>query len=388
MTASLAEDLRARPILIVDDQPDAVELLHDMLLDRGHTSVHTTTHSAQVIDLCAAIDPDLVLLDMQMPRPSGLEVLNAIRASPPPLASVPVLVLTSDVAGETRLGALAAGASDFLLKPIGLSEAWLRITNLLELRVLQRRLQADKDSLEERVRERTERLQRTVAQLTAMDSERRRLLISLVQAQEEERRRIASDVHDDPLQVMLATRLRLGMLRAQLKDPEPAGTVQAIEQTVGEAVDRLRRLVFELHPRSLQEVGLARALEDYLRTTNDETLRWQLDSRLQLELAPELQVIVFRIAQEALSNVRKHAHASEVTITLDEQDGGVWLRVQDNGQGFSAGDRAGGSIGHFGLQSMRERAEAAGGRWRVRTAPGEGTAVEAWVPATRACAGA
>jgi signal transduction histidine kinase len=383
---SLAQELRARPILIVDDQPAAVELLRDMLEDRGHTSIHTTTRSAEVMDLCARIDPDLVLLDVQMPRPSGLEVLAAIRSSPPPLAHVPVLVLTSDVAGETRLQALAAGASDFLLKPIGLTEAALRITNLLALRTLQRQLEAEKASLEARVVERTERLQATVAQLTAVDAERRRLLISLVKAQEEERRRIASDVHDDPLQIMAATRLRLGMLRAQLASvsPEVATNIEALERTVTDAIDRLRQLVFELHPRALQEAGLVLALEDYLRTTLAEALRWKLDSRLQVEPPDEVKVILFRIAQEALSNIRKHANASEVTISLDEQDGGVLLRVRDDGRGFTAGDRASGPMGHFGLQSMRERAEAAGGRWGIQTAVGEGTAVEAWLPTARA----
>jgi signal transduction histidine kinase len=385
MSSSLSEELRARPILIVDDQPAAVELLRDMLEDRGHTSIYTTTRSAEAMDLCARIDPDLVLLDVQMPPPSGIEVLTAIRASAPPLAHVPVLVLTSDIAGETRLQALAAGASDFLLKPIGLTEAALRITNLLALRTLQRQLEAEKVSLEARVQERTARLQTTVAELTAVDAERRRLLISLVKAQEEERRRIASEVHDDPLQIMAATRLRLGMLRAQLADasPDVAKDIEALEGTVTEAVDRLRRLVYELHPRSLQEAGLVPALEDYLRTTLAEALRWRLDARLQVEPPAEVKVILFRIAQEALSNVRKHARANEVTITLDEQDGGVLLRVKDDGQGFTAGDRASGPMGHFGLQSMRERAEAAGGRWGIHTAVGEGTAVEVWVPTAR-----
>ena len=362
MTSALSEVLRSRPILIVDDQPAAVELLRDMLEDRGFTSIHTTTRSAEAMDLCARIDPDIVLLDVQMPRPSGIEVLAAIRGSPPPLARVPVLVLTSDVAGETRLQALSTGASDFLLKPINLGEAALRITNLLALRTLQRQLEAEKASLEVRVQERTNALQATVAQLTAVDAERRKLLISLVKAQEEERRRIASDVHDDPLQIMAATRLRLGMFRAQLADagPEVAANLEALETTVTDAVDRLRRLVFELHPHSLEELGLVPALQDYLRTTAADALQWRLDSRVQVELPSELSVILFRICQEALSNVRKHSQASEVTITLDEQAGGVLLRVRDNGHGFTATDRASSPMGHFGLQSMRERAEAAG----------------------------
>jgi signal transduction histidine kinase len=385
MSSSLTEELRSRPILIVDDQPEAVELLRDMLQDRGYTAIHTTTRSTEALELCARVDPDLVLLDVQMPRPSGIEVLTAIRSSRPPLAHVPVLMLTSDVAGETRLEALAAGASDFLLKPIGLTEAALRITNLLALRTLQRQLEAEKQSLEARVQERTQRLQSTVAQLTAVDAERRKLLISLVKAQEEERRRIASDVHDDPLQIMAATRLRLGMLRAQLADASPAVAlnIAALEVTVTDAVDRLRRLVFELHPRSLEKVGLVPALEDYLRTTIADALQWRVDTRLAVELPAEVGVILFRIAQEALSNVRKHAQANEVTISLDEQDGGVRLRVRDNGHGFTADDRTSGSMGHFGLQSMRERAEAAGGRWGIQTAAGEGTAIEVWLPTAR-----
>jgi len=103
---------------------------------------------------------------------------------------------------------------------------------------------------------------------------------------------------------------------------------------------------------------------------------------------PEVGMALYRIAREALVNVRKHAHAGKVDVLLAERDGGYFLRIRDDGRGFDAREPARVRRGHLGFQAMRERAELAGGWWRIDSAPGAGTVVECWVPWTTDVAGA
>lgn len=134
----VAMDLRRATILIADDEPANVELLVSCLRDEGYENVVGTTDSREVTGLCASLNPDLVLLDLHMPRTDGFEVLAALRAQLPPEDRMPVLVLTADVTAAAKQRALAGGAKDFLTKPLDIVEVLLRIHNLLETRFLNR----------------------------------------------------------------------------------------------------------------------------------------------------------------------------------------------------------------------------------------------------------
>jgi putative two-component system response regulator len=152
-------------VLIVDDSSPNVILLERMLEQWGYGNVVGTTRSAEVPDLCAAETPDLILLDLQMPKPDGfelMEILLPITQGPP---EVPVLVLTADVTQATRQRALVAGASDFLSKPFDPVEVRLRIGNLLQTRHLQLGLFAQNRNLEQNVLERTADLERARVEL-------------------------------------------------------------------------------------------------------------------------------------------------------------------------------------------------------------------------------
>ena len=146
-------------ILVVDDQAPNVILLERMLAQWGYEHVTTTTQSHEVPALAPELQPDLILLDLQMPKPDGfelMEILAPFSAGPP---RVPVLVLTADATQATRQRALAAGASDFLSKPLDPIEVRLRISNLLETRRLQIDLLGQNQMLENAVRERTKDLE-------------------------------------------------------------------------------------------------------------------------------------------------------------------------------------------------------------------------------------
>lgn len=213
------------------------------------------------------------------------------------------------------------------------------------------------------------------------EEERRGLLARIVQAQEDERGRIAGDIHDDPVQKMTAVGIRLQTLRTRVQDPAAIATLDQLEKSVALAIRRLRRLLFELRPPELEREGLASAIGRYLA---DEELEGgsavSIVNRLIEEPPVETRVVAYRIAQEALANVRKHASARSVEITLEPRDGGIFVRVRDDGVGFSRQGENGGQPGHLGLSDMRQRAEMARGWWRIDAVPGRGTTVEFWLP--------
>jgi PAS domain S-box-containing protein len=217
--------------------------------------------------------------------------------------------------------------------------------------------------------------------LRGVDRQRQALVQRLVTAQEEERLRIANDIHDDSIQLMTAVGVRLAILRNKLGKSEEAQSVEKLEQTVQEAIVRLRHLIFELRPAALDREGLAPALREYLETTHrDGAPRVSLHDKLEAEPSPETRVLLYRLAQEALTNVRKHARAARVDIELVPERGGTHVTVADDGVGFDPEAVVEVTPGNLGLISMRERATLAGGWSRVTSSPGAGTTVEFWIP--------
>jgi PAS domain S-box-containing protein len=227
-------------------------------------------------------------------------------------------------------------------------------------------------------REAQEKLRWSLEVLRRTIQQRRDLALRLENAQEEERRRIASDLHDDPIQVMSAVDLRL---QTMMSDPAgvTASDLEALHETVEQAIDRLRSMVFELRPAALDREGLAAALRQYLDRLAGQT-GWSVgfQDRLASEPPVELRATLFRIAQEALMNARKHAGATHVEVTLADAGSGVALRVNDDGKGFDPEDP--GRPGHLGLETSIERAELAGGWCRITSEPGGGTSLECWLP--------
>ena len=224
-------------------------------------------------------------------------------------------------------------------------------------------------------------LRETVDALRKTDQQRRELHSRVVTAQEKERRSIASDIHDDTIQVLTVVGLRLAVLRHHLADPEQLEALATLEGSVNGAIGRLRLLVFELRPPALDREGLSPALHEYLeRVAAEAGFDYQIKNRLSAEPAPEVRAVIYRIAHEALSNVRKHARAANVEIALEPRDEGVLARIRDDGAGFDAEKLQEHCSEYVGLCNMREQAEMAGGWCRISSAVGAGTVVELWIP--------
>jgi putative two-component system response regulator len=151
-------------ILVIDDEPANVALLEGILTDNGYARVKSITNSREAIETYQAFQPDLVLLDLMMPHVDGLTILEALRAQASDIL-LPVLVLTADVNEETKLRALRAGATDFLLKPFDQIEALLRIGNLLEIRRLHIQLDMQRAAFEDAVVARTSELRAAQSEL-------------------------------------------------------------------------------------------------------------------------------------------------------------------------------------------------------------------------------
>jgi len=178
-----SEDLSKANILVVDDEEVNVLLLSRILERAGYASVASTTDPSRVRALHDEFKPDVIILDLMMPHMDGFEVMEELSRHIPLGTYLPILVLTADSTPEARQRALSMGAHDFLTKPFDQDEALLRIRNLLETRRLHLKLQDQNERLEERVRERTIELERSVEVLRRTAEQRRMLLAHLADVQ-------------------------------------------------------------------------------------------------------------------------------------------------------------------------------------------------------------
>lgn len=222
--------------------------------------------------------------------------------------------------------------------------------------------------------------------LDAVDEHRRRLhelSMKVVTAQEEERKRISRELHDDTAQALTAQLLRLKTVEATGGSADPAVLADLIEITA-QTLEGVRHMAYELRPPSLDDLGLSASLSGLVAQYHERFgLRVHFKSSCPRgRLSPVVELAVYRVAQEALTNVAKHARASEADMVLRVDDVRLMMEVRDNGRGFdslSLERRTGVGLGLFG---MRERAALAGGVLSVDSAPSRGTKVRLDVPLT------
>jgi two-component system sensor histidine kinase UhpB len=213
--------------------------------------------------------------------------------------------------------------------------------------------------------------------LDRLERERQESGRRVLAAQEAERVGIARDLHDEVGQVLTGVLLQLNSIAETA--PEQRGELDQARQAVRRALDEVRRISSELRPEMLEHLGLVSALTE-LATSFARVSGIGVDRDFPAwlpKLAPEIELAVYRIAQESLTNVARHAEASRVTIALEPGHDSVVLRVADDGRGF-----AGGPVEHGGLRSMRERALLVGGALAIKEAPDGAVEVRLEVPAT------
>jgi signal transduction histidine kinase len=215
-------------------------------------------------------------------------------------------------------------------------------------------------------------------------SREERALFELERAIADERARIARDIHDGIAQTLAFRRMRIDLWLDWLDTDRERLRQELIEskQILREQISELRRAIFALRPVQFDELGFVGGLHRYIVEFASQQ-GWDVHVDLNgapSSLTPELEALCFRIVQESLTNIAKHAHASRVDVQLDTADDGLRVGIRDNGDGFEPGDVTTTSGGHLGLRQMQERLQAMRGRLTILSQPGAGTEVRAWTP--------
>jgi len=229
--------------------------------------------------------------------------------------------------------------------------------------------------------------QAQVAEQQRLDELKAELLHRTVIAQESERQRIARELHDETGQTLTALGMGLrGMSETILTNRNRAiEQANQLEKLAVEGVDELQRMVTGLHPPQLDDLGLLAAIRWYANDVSSHTgIPININSHgPKPQLSADIRAVVFRIAQEAITNVIRHANASRIDIQLDYSANNIYLRVEDNGQGFNTDvvlKKKPGKPTAWGLLGMSERASLVGGTCNIFSHPGKGTLIEVNVP--------
>jgi signal transduction histidine kinase len=240
------------------------------------------------------------------------------------------------------------------------------------------------EAIEEIVEERTSELVALYERLRHKEELCKRLLGKVLTAQEQERARLARELHDEIGQSLTAMIMTTLVVENSLPPEYDSGREKLVNvrNMANQALNDLRGLIFDLRPEILDDLGLALALRSQIKK-HLEPLGIEVQLRasgLRDSLPHEVETAVFRVVQEAITNIARHAQASQVSISLARQEGRLVVRVRDNGRGFDTTQVMNGARQAWGLLGMEERITLLGGRFYVSTRPGAGTLLLAEVP--------
>jgi signal transduction histidine kinase len=365
-------------VLVVDDRESDRDVLVSLLRQAGHTTLEAGD-AITALDTVRAEAPDLVFTDILMRGMDGYEFVHRLRSATGIEQPRVVFYTSTYLAAHARELATACGVSRVITKPAAPDVILKGLTSVLETD-FELPTAPPRDFERAHLRLVSQKLLEKVKELEGSNRERGRLVADLVTAQEVERARIAADVHDDSIQTMAAVALRLELLRDEVADPAAREAVDVVAEKVRAAVVRLRRLIFDLSPRNVENGGLAEAIETYVHEVGVEAgFKGELSGEIPTALPYEIETTLYRIAQEAIRNAQKHAYPEHVRVELGRRGEGTFMSIVDDGLGFQTGT-ANQRPGHVGLRAMRERANQAGGSFRLESAPGAGCGVEVWVP--------
>ncbi len=336
-------------LLHLEDNPADHELVRRCLV-RAEFEVRLTLVETMA-DFESALrqgEVDAVLADYHLAGFCGMQAWDFLRQQG---RELPFLIVSGAIGEATVADALLRGVSDYVDKN-RLARLPTALQRALELHASRRKQ----------------------AQAQAELAESRRRLVDLTEhlqlGLERERADIAREIHDDIGGALAAVKLDLAWLGRHVPQPEAQAHVRAALEMAEHALLASQRLMRNLRPAVLDQ-GLEPALQWLVRTFAERTgLALRLEGGLRFPVEPQLAMVVYRTAQEALTNVLKHAQARSVRLELSDLEGVLTLEVSDDGRGASAADLA--KLQSFGLLGLRERAQGAGGWLDVATAPGQG----------------
>ncbi|HTZ95339.1 MAG TPA: response regulator [Terriglobales bacterium] len=344
-------------VLMVDDQPGKLLSYEAILGELGENLIKATS-GREALEQLLKTDVAVVLMDVSMPELDGFELADMIREHPRFRHTAIIFVSAVHLTDLDRLKGYQRGAVDYLAVPV--------VPELLRAKVS---VFAE--------------LHRRARQLEGLNDELRRLSGRLMTLQDEERRRIARELHDSIGQELVAAKMFVdGLLEPKQipSDQQPAAEASRI---LDRAIQQVRSMSHLLYPPMLDEVGLLSALQWYV---DGLSKRSGIEASLEVQptnfprFAPELETAIFRIIQEALTNVFRHSGAHKTWVSLTQRDGSVVVQVRDDGHGIAEQIALlrPGSIG-MGLGGLRQRTQEFRGELRL-TNLNPGTLVEVVIP--------
>jgi len=380
-------DMAHPNLLFVDDNFDNLLLLCDIFEGKGY-NIQVAINGKQALELAEATSPDLILLDIQMPDMDGYEVCKTLKDDDA-TKDIPVIFISGMGDIEDKIKAFEYGGVDYVTKPFQITEVFVRVQTQLALQRSKKQIEAAnkelaeaRDQLEQKVKSRTIDLEKTNAELRTSKEHLKGLSAYLQQVREEEKAHIAQEVHDELGATLTALNMDIHWLRNRVskEDPMLREKITSMAGLVSVAAEASNRIVTSLRPSILDDLGLLAAIE------------WQADefakrygivcsvtSNIEyLGLSKQRSIAVFRIFQEALTNIAKHAHARRTEVMLMRQDEKFFLQVADDGVGLPDG-KAERENSH-GVKGMKERAGFLEGELHIESGPGEGVRIEMWIP--------
>jgi len=350
-----------RILMLEDDAADA-ELTKFALRKGGLSfSVSRVETKDAYLDELQQHPPTLILSDYSLPGFNGHAALDIAREKCP---DTPFIFVTGTMGEEVAIETLKSGATDYVLKT--------RLSRLIP-------------AVNRALREAQERAQhrRAEEQLRESHEQLRALSVYLQTVREEERTRIAREVHDELGQALTSCKLDLSWIAGKLPKDLKAllAKTKALSAHIDSTIQMVRRISTELRPGVLDHLGLAAALEWQANEFQTRTgIRCEVHADVhEPVLSQELNTTLFRIFQETLTNIIRHAGATQVVVTLKETEGHISLEVRDNGRGISKSEIS--NTDSMGLLGMRERAALSGGDFKISRLPhGKGTKVSVAIP--------
>jgi len=326
--------------------------------------------------------PDLILLDIRMTGMDGYEVCRRLKLDSV-TSGTPIIFLSALDDIEAKLKGFKSGASDYISKPYQADEVLARIKTQLELTSF-------RNKLEEMVKDRTKQLEaeileRKQATHDLMESRQKLQELSwhMENVREDERKRIARELHDELGQVLTTQRIALEELASKFTHMDESQIQEKLKDIVlnlDQVADTARAISENLRPGVLDLLGLSAAFEQHLNKFMTSTkLKCKLEmSQEEFNVSPNVATVMFRILQESLTNIARHAHANTVEVRLAELNDELILIVEDDGEGIQeipSGTRKG-----FGIMGMKERINLLGGNFILESDPHRGTRIEANIP--------
>lgn len=354
----MKKDIR---ILMLEDNVADAELVRFALRDGGlNFTIKRVDSKAQYIRELEENPPDIILLDYALPDFDGFTALQMAQEKFP---DIPFIFVTGTLGEEVVIEMLKSGATDYVLKT--------RLSRLVP--AVQRALREAGERAERRRAQ--ERLKKSHEQLRALS-------VYLQHVREDERIRISRQVHDELGQALTGLKMDLYWLASRL--PKQLRAVRDKTRTMSAHIDStiqtVRRISTELRPGILDDLGLVAALEwQAAEFQKRNAIKCEVISEIpEPILEEELNTAFFRIFQESLTNVVRHANATRVDVRLWEQDGNLSVEIRDNGRGISETDLS--NTRSIGVLGMRERAALLGGEVTLTGVPGQGTTVRVRIP--------